>query len=83
MSWETERPRRWHIAGAAIFGSGWAVTDSCPAPIAGQLSQGITWSLFTIAGVLIGIELYLRREERLVRATEPAAGSLASTAGSG
>ncbi len=70
VNWETERPRRWHIAGAAIFGTGWAITDSCPAPIAAQLTQGVTWSLFTIAGVLIGIELYLRRQERAVRVEE-------------
>jgi uncharacterized membrane protein YedE/YeeE len=63
IGWLTERPRRNHVVGAAIFGAGWALADSCPAPIAGQLAQGVGWSLFTIAGVLIGIELYLRRAE--------------------
>jgi uncharacterized protein len=72
VSWVTERPAKHHLAGAAIFGLGWAVTDSCPAPIAGQLAQGVWWSVFTIAGVFVGIELYLRRQERLARVSEPA-----------
>jgi hypothetical protein len=72
VAWVTERPARHHLAGAAIFGLGWAITDSCPAPIAGQLAQGVWWSVFTIAGVFLGIELYLRRQERLAGVSEPA-----------
>jgi uncharacterized membrane protein YedE/YeeE len=53
--------------GAAIFGLGWAVVDSCPAPIAAQLAQGVWWSLCTIAGVAIGVLVYLRRQERAGR----------------
>ncbi|HEX6117311.1 MAG TPA: DUF6691 family protein [Solirubrobacterales bacterium] len=77
---ERSRPRRRHIAGAATFGLGWAITASCPAPIASQLAQGVGWSLFTIAGVFLGIELYLRGRRtapapaRVVRrAAEPSA----------
>lgn len=61
VTWTTTRPERRHVAGAAIFGLGWAITDSCPAPIAGQLAQGVLWSLFTIAGVMLGIALSFRR----------------------
>jgi uncharacterized protein len=61
---ETSRPQRRHFAGAAIFGLGWAIADSCPAPIAAQLTQGVAWSLCTIAGIAIGIVLFLRRQER-------------------
>ncbi len=50
-----------HLLGAATFGLGWAVTASCPAPVAAQLAQGVAWSLFTITGILIGVALYLRR----------------------
>ena len=63
VRWETEKPGPRHLVGAAIFGVGWAVADSCPAPIATQLTQGLWWSLFTIAGVFIGILAYLRRQE--------------------
>jgi hypothetical protein len=73
VAWVTERPAKHHLAGAAIFGLGWAVTDSCPAPIAGQLAQGVWWSVFTIAGVFVGIELYFRRQERLAGGTEASA----------
>jgi uncharacterized membrane protein YedE/YeeE len=64
VRFERSRPERRHIAGAALFGLGWSVSDSCPAPIAGQLAQGVWWSLFTIAGVLLGIELFYRVRER-------------------
>ena len=64
IAWTTSRVERRHVVGAAIFGAGWALTDSCPAPIAGQLAQGSPWSLFTIAGVVIGIVLFLRAQER-------------------
>lgn len=64
VTWSVEPPQRRHVVGAAIFGLGWAVTDSCPAPIAGQLAQGVPWSLFTIAGVMLGIYAFFRRQER-------------------
>ncbi|MEA2331254.1 MAG: uncharacterized protein QOH58_1392 [Thermoleophilaceae bacterium] len=60
VTWSTDRPERRHVVGAAIFGVGWAITDSCPAPIAGQLAQGVLWSLITLAGVLVGIALWFR-----------------------
>ena len=61
ISWTTSRPEPRHVIGAAIFGIGWAITDSCPAPIAGQLAQGVLWSVFTIAGVFAGIAMFFRR----------------------
>jgi uncharacterized protein len=64
IRWEAERPQRAHIVGAAIFGLGWAVSDACPGPIAAQLAQGFAWSLFTAAGVGIGVLAYLVRQER-------------------
>ena len=70
VSQESLKPEPRHLAGAAIFAIGWSVADSCPAPIAGQLAQGVLWSLFTIAGVFLGILVFLRRQERLAK--EPA-----------
>ena len=63
VSWTTSRPQRRHVTGAAIFGLGWAVAASCPAPIAAQLTQGVWWSVFAFAGVAAGVLLYLRRQE--------------------
>src|SRR4051794_24933776 len=57
----SERPQRRHIAGALIFGTGWAVADACPGPIATQLGQGIAWALLTAAGAVIGIRAFTRR----------------------
>ena len=53
ISYETGRPEPRHYVGAATFGVGWAVASSCPAPIAAQLAQGVAWSLFTIAGIVL------------------------------
>jgi uncharacterized membrane protein YedE/YeeE len=76
-SWSTERPERRHLAGALIFGVGWGVSDACPGPVATQIGQGIGWGLFTLAGILLGVYLYLRRGEETEPASElvqPAAG---------
>lgn len=83
VAWTSDRPERRHVVGAAIFGAGWAVTDSCPAPIAGQLAHGVPWSVVTIAGVLLGIFLFFRAQDRRAtprmttgsRVTRPAARS--------
>jgi uncharacterized membrane protein YedE/YeeE len=64
IRWETTRPQRAHVVGAAIFGLGWSVSDSCPGPIAAQIAQGFEWSLFTAAGVGLGVLAYLVRQER-------------------
>ena len=63
---ERARPEPRHLAGAAVFAVGWSLADSCPAPIAAQLSQGVLWSLFTIAGVFLGILGWFRWQERRV-----------------
>ena len=78
ISVERTRPERRHVVGAAIFGVGWAVADSCPAPIAAQLTQGVLWSIFTIAGIFVGVELYLRRREASERAAADAIRSSAA-----
>jgi hypothetical protein len=64
VAWTTARPERRHVVGAAIFGVGWAVSDVCPGPVAAQLGQGIAWSIPLIAGIGLGVMLFLRRQER-------------------
>jgi uncharacterized membrane protein YedE/YeeE len=80
ISVERARPERRHVVGAAIFGLGWAIADSCPAPIAAQLTQGVLWSAFTIAGIFVGVEVYLRRRERMGAAEADALRSTAAYA---
>jgi uncharacterized membrane protein YedE/YeeE len=72
VSWVTTRPARKHLVGSGLFGVGWAVTSSCPGPIAAQLGQGMLWSLFTIAGIAVGI-LAQGRVRARVRRPAPAA----------
>jgi uncharacterized membrane protein YedE/YeeE len=57
IGWEPVQPQRRHVAGALLFGVGWAVADACPGPIATQLGQGVWWSLATIAGLTVGLRL--------------------------
>lgn len=64
VSWPTVRPQRHHVAGSALFGLGWALSDACPGPVAAQLGQGLGWSLFTAAGVIAGVLLFLRLERQ-------------------
>ena len=71
VAWTTERPARRHIVGSLVFGLGWGVADACPGSIATQLGQGIGWGVWTLAGVLIGVYLFLRKHEE----TEPASDS--------
>ena len=77
VAWVSERPERRHVVGAAIFGAGWAVSDVCPGPVAAQLGQGIAWALPLLAGIALGINLYLRRQEAPAReaAAEPRVGA--------
>ena len=69
LTWDTVRPARRHVVGSVVFGTGWAIADACPGPIAAQVGQGIGWGLATFAGVMIGVYLFVRREEP---ETEPA-----------
>lgn len=58
VSWKNSRPARRHVTGSVLFGAGWATSLSCPGPIAAQLGQGVFWSVFTIAGIAVGIVVH-------------------------
>jgi uncharacterized protein len=68
IDWRSTPVQRRHIAGSVLFGTGWALADACPGPIATQLGQGIAWSLFTLAGVVAGIWVFLRRRPSAIDA---------------
>src|SRR4051794_20239885 len=72
IDWKSQRPERRHIVGSLVFGLGWGIADACPGPIATQLGQGIWWSVFTFAGVILGVRMFLNREEETEPAAEPA-----------
>jgi uncharacterized protein len=71
-TWEPARPERRHVTGALIFGVGWGISDACPGPIAAQLGQGIGWAVWTLAGVMLGVYLFLRGAEDTEPACDPA-----------
>jgi len=68
IDWRSTPVQRRHIAGSVLFGTGWALADACPGPIATQLGQGIAWSLFTLVGVVVGIWVFLRRQPSAIDA---------------
>jgi uncharacterized membrane protein YedE/YeeE len=62
VRWTTVRPERRHVVSSLLFGTGWAIADACPGPIAAQLGQGVAWSLATTVGLVLGVWLFLRRQ---------------------
>lgn len=71
VSWSTSRPARRHVTGSVLFGVGWAVSLSCPGPIAAQLGQGLLWSLCTITGIGAGILVHAQWRRQTAPAVEP------------
>ena len=68
IDWQPVPVQCRHVIGSVLFGIGWAVADACPGPIATQLGQGVAWSLFTVAGVVAGIWVFLRRQPSAIDA---------------
>jgi uncharacterized membrane protein YedE/YeeE len=60
----TEPLARRHIVGSVIFGAGWGIADACPGPIAAQIGTGVGWAVFTLAGTVAGVWVFLRQSER-------------------
>ena len=77
VQWTSVRPERRHVVGSVMFGVGWGVADACPGPIAAQLGQGLFWSLFTMAGIALGVALRLRRPATAGSPTTAAAAAAA------
>jgi uncharacterized protein len=61
ITWARQPVQRRHVTGAVVFGIGWGITGACPGPIATMLGQGILWALPLMAGVVIGVRLFLRQ----------------------
>ena len=49
-----------HIQGGALFGIGWAIAGTCPAPALVMVSSGAMLGLVAIAGIFIGLHLSQR-----------------------
>ncbi len=60
ITWSAKRPTAAHVGGAALFGVGWAVSLTCPGPLAAQLGGGNTAAIATAVGVVSGVVLVER-----------------------
>ena len=69
VEWPREPVRRRHVVGSLLFGAGWGIANVCPGPVVTQIGQGVPWALFTLAGVVAGVYVFLRRG---AAETEPA-----------
>ena len=49
------RPERHHIAGSAIFGTGWAVAGTCPAPALAMTGSGALLGVVVVGGMFAGL----------------------------
>lgn len=49
--------KRQNVIGGALFGVGWAVSGTCPAPALVMLASGAGLAAVTIAGLFIGLGL--------------------------
>ena len=56
------KPQPHHIKGGALFGIGWAVAGTCPAPALVMLSSGALLSLVAIPGIFLGLQLRERQQ---------------------
>ena len=56
------------VLGAAMFGTGWALTGTCPGTGLAQIGEGKVIALFTVCGMLLGTAAYLRWGPRIERA---------------
>lgn len=58
------RPQPHHVKGGALFGVGWAIAGTCPAPALVMVSSGAMLGLVAIPGIFLGLQI----RERQVRA---------------
>lgn len=56
-------PQANHIKGGALFGVGWAIAGTCPAPALVMVSSGALLGLVAIPGIFLGLHLHERRTE--------------------
>ena len=57
LTLQRSRPKRHHIVGGGLFGIGWAIAGTCPAPALVMVSSGALYGLIVILGIFIGIYL--------------------------
>jgi len=51
------KPERHHYQGGALFGIGWAIAGTCPAPALVMISSGALLGLVALPGIFLGLHL--------------------------
>jgi len=64
LSLSRSRIERHHIVGGALFGTGWALAGTCPAPALAMISSGAMYGTIAVTGLFIGLWLRDRHVER-------------------
>lgn len=57
-------PEPHHFKGGALFGIGWAIAGTCPAPALVMVSSGAMLGLVAIPGIFIGLHLAQRSPKK-------------------
>jgi uncharacterized membrane protein YedE/YeeE len=60
-------PEHHHFKGGALFGVGWAIAGTCPAPALVMISSGAWMGLVAIPGIFLGLYIREREARRQVR----------------
>ncbi|MFA9563143.1 MAG: DUF6691 family protein [Acidimicrobiales bacterium] len=61
LSLRRSRPQKHHVQGGVLFGLGWAVAGTCPAPALVMISSGALLGLVAIPGIFLGLHLRERQ----------------------
>ncbi|MGI9605195.1 MAG: DUF6691 family protein [Acidimicrobiales bacterium] len=59
-------PEKHHYKGGALFGIGWAIAGTCPAPALVMVASGAMLGLVAIAGIFLGLWLHERQVDSAV-----------------
>lgn len=73
IAWSLQRPERRHVIGSVMFGAGWSVAGTCPAPVAAMIGEGKLAGLAVAAGLLAGVALQRTIVSRITFARQAAA----------
>ena len=55
-------PEHHHLKGGALFGIGWAIAGTCPAPALVMVSSGALLGLVALPGIFLGLHLRERQQ---------------------
>lgn len=62
LSLSRSRPEAHHLKGGALFGVGWAIAGTCPAPALVMVSSGALLGLIALPGIFLGLHLRQRQQ---------------------